>query len=56
MESPFNILSATALAESMKDYEGTWVLAKMKYSIFTWDFGKLKKYNSSLIIRDPSWI
>ena len=42
-DSPVNILSATALAESMKDDEGTWVLAKIKYSSFTWDFGRYKK-------------
>ena len=34
-ESLFNILSATALAESMKDDEGIWVQKKRKYSIFT---------------------
>ena len=38
--SPVNILSTTVLAESIKDYEGTWVLTKRKYHIFTWDFGK----------------
>ena len=27
----------------MTDDEGTWVLKKRKYSIFTWDFGKYKK-------------
>ena len=42
-DSPSNILSATALAESMKDYEETWVLTKRKYFFFTWDFGKYKK-------------
>ena len=26
----------------MKDDEGTWVLTKRKYYIFTWDFGKYK--------------
>ena len=26
----------------MKDDEGKWVLTKIKYSIFTWDFGKYK--------------
>ena len=33
-DSPVNILSETALDESMKDYEGTWVLTKRKYYIF----------------------
>ena len=27
----------------MKDYEGTWVLSKRKYYIFTWYFGRYKK-------------
>ena len=27
----------------MKDYEVTWVLTKIKYSCFTFDFGKYKK-------------
>ena len=35
-----HILSATALAKSMKGDEGTWGLTKRKYSIFTWDFGE----------------
>ena len=26
----------------MKYYEGTWLLTKRKYSIFTWDFRKYK--------------
>ena len=34
-ESPVIILSATALSESMKDHDGTWVLTKRKYYIFT---------------------
>ena len=42
-ESPVNILSATALAESMNGDEVTWVLTKIKYYIFTWGFGKYKK-------------
>ena len=37
---PVIILIATALDESVKNDEGTWVLTKVKYSIFTWDFGK----------------
>ena len=39
-DSPANILSAIELAESMNYYKGTWVLTKIKYHIFTWDFGK----------------
>ena len=42
-DSPVNILSAAALAESMKYVEETWVLTKIKYSIFIWDIGKYKK-------------
>ena len=38
--SPLNILSATALDESIKDDGVTWVLKTN--SIFTWDFGKYK--------------
>ena len=34
-DSQFNILSATALDESIKDYKVTWVPTKGKYSIFT---------------------
>ena len=41
-ESPVNIISATALAESMKDDLGIWVPTKGKYSIFTWVYGKYK--------------
>ena len=41
-ESPFNILSATVLYESIKDDALTWVPTKIKYSIFTWNFGKYK--------------
>ena len=39
-DSPDNILIATALTESMKDYEGKWVLIERKGSIFTWNLGK----------------
>ena len=42
-ESPSNILNATELSESMKDYEVTWVLTNRKYSIFTQDFGSEKR-------------
>ena len=38
-ESPINIISTTSLDESMKDYEVTWLLTKISYYIFTWDFG-----------------
>ena len=59
-DSPVNILSAIALAEYMKDDEGTWLLTKRKYSIITLDFGKLKKIANSKTcftrIRDPRWI
>ena len=41
-ESPVNILSATAVTESMNFDQGTWVL-KIKYSNFTWYFGKYIK-------------
>ena len=34
-DSLVKILSETAMAESMKYDEGTWVLTKMKYYIFT---------------------
>ena len=34
-ESLVNILSATALAESIKDGEVIWVITKRKYSSFT---------------------
>ena len=40
---PVNILSETALTESMKYYEGTCVLTKTKYSIFNLDFRRYKK-------------
>ena len=30
-ESPVNIPSETALTESMKDDDGTWVLTKIKF-------------------------
>ena len=30
------------MAEPMKDYEGTWVLTKRKYGIFTWYYWKYK--------------
>ena len=42
-ESIVNTLSETALTESMKYYEGTWVLTKRKYSIFNLDFRRYKK-------------
>ena len=42
-ESPVNILSANALARSMKYSEGTWILTKRKYYSFTSYFGKYKK-------------
>ena len=42
-ESPVNIPSETALTESMKDDDGTWVLTKRKYYIYTWGFGEYKK-------------
>ena len=41
LESSIRILSVTALAESMKDAEVTWVL-KTK-NVFTWNFGSSKK-------------
>ena len=41
-DSQVNILIATALADSTKDGEGTWVLNKMKYYIFNWYFGKYR--------------
>ena len=41
--SPFNILSDTILAESMNYDDGTWVLTKRKYHIYTWGFGEYKK-------------
>ena len=37
---PVYILIATALSESLKDDEVTWVLTKIKFYIFTWDSGK----------------
>ena len=42
-DTPVNIPSKTALSESMKDDEGTWVILKRKYYIFTWDIWKYKK-------------
>ena len=59
--SPVNILSATALVESMKYNEGTLVLKKVNIIYFTWYFGKYKKTNSSLrkvsfMVIDPIWI
>ena len=33
-DSPFNVLSAAALNEPMKDYEGTWLLTEIKFTIF----------------------
>ena len=47
-ESPVNVLIATELAESMKYDEGTWVLTKGKYCIFTWDFGNYKNTKAHL--------
>ena len=41
--SPVNILSATALDESIKDDEETWVPTKRKYYIFTWEIDNYKK-------------
>ena len=41
-ESPVNIISATALAESTKGHEVTWVPIKIEYYIFKWYFGKYK--------------
>ena len=41
-DSTVNIISATVLDESIKDDEVTYILTKIKYSIFTWDFGKYK--------------
>ena len=42
-DSSVNILSETKLAESMKDDDGTWVLTKRKYYIYTWGIGEYKK-------------
>ena len=42
-DSPVNIIGATEFSESIKDYEGIWLLIKRKYYIFTWDYGKYKK-------------
>ena len=43
-DSSVNILSETTLDESMKDYDdGTWLLTKIKYYIYTWGFGEYKK-------------
>ena len=41
--SLFNILSTTALDESMKDDDGTWVLTKSKYSILLGILGITKR-------------
>ena len=41
-DSSIKILSENELAESIKDDEVTYILTKIKYSIFTWDFGKYK--------------
>ena len=38
-DSPCNIQSTTALSESKKDNEGTWVLTKREISICALDFG-----------------
>ena len=42
-ELPSNIISSTALSESLKDDEATWVITKREYFVFTWDFGGNKK-------------
>ena len=42
-DSSVNIISETALAESMKYDDGTWVLTKRKYYVYTWGFGEYKK-------------
>ena len=42
-DSRVNILSATSLDEFMEYDEVTWVLTKIKYSIFTWYSSKYKK-------------
>ena len=47
-DSPLNILISTALSESTKYDEGTWVQTKRKYFVFTWDSGKYKKTISQL--------
>ena len=39
VDSPDNILSATALAKTIKDYEVTWLLTKRNCYILTWGFG-----------------
>ena len=55
---PVNIISANALAESMNDEEGTWLLTKIKYYICTWYFGRYKNTiahsEKKIRIRDPS--
>ena len=60
-DSSVNILSDTILAESMNYDDGTWVLTKRKYHIYTWGFLGLQKGNISprelySTMRDPSWI
>ena len=40
LDSPVNILSTTALCDSMNDDEEKWVLIERKYSISTWSFRK----------------
>ena len=42
-DSPFNILSATALAESMKDDEVTWVLTNGNILCLPWILGSTKR-------------
>ena len=42
-DPPVNIIRATAMSEFIKDNEVTWVLTKIKCSIFTWYFWKYKK-------------
>jgi hypothetical protein len=41
--SPVNILGITKLGEQRGDPEGTHILTKAKYSVFTWDHGKSKR-------------
>ena len=41
-DSPFNILSVTELAESIKDDKIRWDLTKRKYFISIWGLDKYK--------------
>ena len=41
-DSSVNIISETALSEYINDYDGTWVLTKIKYYVYTWVFGEYK--------------